>query len=179
MTKLSVNVNKICTLRNTRPNLNIPDLLHLSKIALDSGAHGLTVHPRPDHRHIKPADVPALASLLTHYPGREFNIEGNPFHDYMHYARDLRPFGDPAGAFTLGNLADGSNPLPTVGTNGSFYPPFPARVAANPDVSTIIPGMRRVKNVEANLGISDGKALSPELMARLRKHRWVRTYFVP
>jgi len=91
MTHLSVNVNKICTLRNTRPNLNIPDLLHLSKIALDAGAHGLTVHPRPDHRHIQPPDVPALSSLLTHYPGREFNIEGNPFHDYMHYARDLRP----------------------------------------------------------------------------------------
>lgn len=91
MTKLSVNVNKVCTLRNTRPNLNIPDLLRLSTIALDAGAHGLTVHPRPDHRHIMPADVPALASLLQRYPGREYNIEGNPFHDYMHYARDLRP----------------------------------------------------------------------------------------
>jgi hypothetical protein len=60
------------------------------------------------------------------------------FYTAYSYARDLRPFGDPAGAFTLGNLADGSNPLPTVGTNGSFYPPFPARVAANPDVSTYL-----------------------------------------
>lgn len=52
-------------------------------------------------------------------------------------------------------------------------------ILANPDVSTIIPGMRRVKNVEANLAVSDGKALPAELVARLRKHRWVRTYFVP
>ncbi len=52
-------------------------------------------------------------------------------------------------------------------------------ILANPDVSTIIPGMRRVKNVEANLAVSDGKALPAELVSRLRKHRWVRTYFVP
>lgn len=52
-------------------------------------------------------------------------------------------------------------------------------ILANPDVTTIIPGMRRVKNVEANLGVSDGKLLSADLVARLRKHRWVRTYFVP
>jgi len=52
-------------------------------------------------------------------------------------------------------------------------------ILANQDVSTIIPGMRRIRNVEANLGASDGRMLSPELMARLRKHRWVRTYFVP
>jgi len=52
-------------------------------------------------------------------------------------------------------------------------------ILANPDVSTIIPGMRRVKNVEANLGVSDGQRLSESVLARLRKHRWVRTYFVP
>jgi aryl-alcohol dehydrogenase-like predicted oxidoreductase len=52
-------------------------------------------------------------------------------------------------------------------------------ILACPDVSTIIPGMRRIRNVEANLGVSDGKPLSPDVMARLRKHRWVRTYFVP
>ncbi|HZZ42303.1 MAG TPA: pyridoxine 5'-phosphate synthase [Tepidisphaeraceae bacterium] len=91
MTKLSVNVNKICTIRNTRPNLNIPDLVHLSKLCLSAGCHGLTVHPRPDHRHIRPDDVYALAKLLRNYPGAEFNIEGNPFHDYLHYAREVRP----------------------------------------------------------------------------------------
>ncbi len=52
-------------------------------------------------------------------------------------------------------------------------------ILANPNVSTIIPGMRRIRHVEANLGVSDGRELSPELLARLRKHRWIRDYFVP
>ena len=91
MTKLSVNVNKIATLRNTRPNLNIPDVIRLAQICLDAGAAGITVHPRPDQRHIKPADVYALAELLKKYPRAEFNIEGNPFYDYMHFAAEVRP----------------------------------------------------------------------------------------
>lgn len=91
MTKLSVNVNKIATLRNTRPQLNIPDVLRLSKVCLDAGAYGITVHPRPDERHIKPKDVHDIAHLLTSYPKAEFNIEGNPFHQFMGYARDVRP----------------------------------------------------------------------------------------
>jgi pyridoxine 5-phosphate synthase len=91
MTKLSVNVNKVATLRNTRPQLNIPDLVHCSKICLDAGAHGITVHPRPDQRHIKPDDVYALAALLKKYPHAEFNIEGNPFIDYMPIVEKVRP----------------------------------------------------------------------------------------
>jgi pyridoxine 5-phosphate synthase len=91
MTKLSVNVNKVATLRNTRPQLNIPDLVHCSKICLDAGAHGITVHPRPDHRHIKPDDVYALADLLKKYPHAEFNIEGNPFIDYMPIVEKVHP----------------------------------------------------------------------------------------
>jgi pyridoxine 5-phosphate synthase len=91
MTKLSVNVNKIATLRNTRPHLNIPDVVLLSKICLDAGAHGITVHPRPDERHIKPKDVYDIAEFLKSYPNAEFNIEGNPFHRYMEFARDVRP----------------------------------------------------------------------------------------
>ena len=91
MAKLSVNVNKIATLRNTR-HLEIPSLVGLSTVALDAGAHGVTVHPRPDHRHIRPGDVYALATLLRErYPSAEYNIEGNPFLDYVHYARDVRP----------------------------------------------------------------------------------------
>jgi pyridoxine 5-phosphate synthase len=91
MTKLSVNVNKIATLRNTRPYLNIPDVLRFARIALDSGAAGITAHPRPDQRHIKPPDVYAIADLLQKYPHAEFNIEGNPFYDYMHFAAEVRP----------------------------------------------------------------------------------------
>ncbi|HEV7301378.1 MAG TPA: pyridoxine 5'-phosphate synthase [Tepidisphaeraceae bacterium] len=90
MAKLSVNVNKVATLRNTRP-LDIPSVLRLSTIALDAGAHGITVHPRPDQRHIRPHDVHDLAQLLKSHPAAEFNIEGNPFHEFMHFARDVRP----------------------------------------------------------------------------------------
>lgn len=90
MAKLSVNVNKVATLRNTR-HLDIPNVVGASKVCLDAGAAGITVHPRPDQRHIRPADVYAIAELLKSYPGAEFNIEGNPFHDFMHFARDVRP----------------------------------------------------------------------------------------
>jgi pyridoxine 5-phosphate synthase len=91
MTKLSVNVNKVATLRNTRPNLDIPSVVHCARICLDAGAHGITVHPRPDQRHIKPGDVDALVKLLAGYPGRELNIEGNPFIDYMPIVEAARP----------------------------------------------------------------------------------------
>jgi pyridoxine 5-phosphate synthase len=78
-TLLSVNVNKIAWLRNARPG-DVPDVVGLSRIALDAGAHGITVHPRPDQRHIRVTDVDALAELLAspEYADREFNIEGNP-----------------------------------------------------------------------------------------------------
>src|SRR5262245_3138698 len=90
MTKLSVNVNKIATLRNTRP-LGIPDLVKLSALILDSGAHGITVHPRPDQRHIRADDVAPLAELVRRYPGAEYNIEGNPFHGLVEHCENVRP----------------------------------------------------------------------------------------
>lgn len=91
MTKLSVNINKIATLRNTR-HLDIPNLVHLGRIALNAGAHGLTIHPRPDERHIRTADVAPIAELVRQHAGTEFNIEGNPFHgEYMEHCRSTRP----------------------------------------------------------------------------------------
>lgn len=78
MTALSVNLNKIALLRNSRPG-NYPDVVAHGKVCLAAGAAGITVHPRPDQRHIRPDDVRALAALVATYPGREFNIEGNPF----------------------------------------------------------------------------------------------------
>ncbi|HSV13561.1 MAG TPA: pyridoxine 5'-phosphate synthase [Tepidisphaeraceae bacterium] len=90
MAKLSVNVNKVATLRNTR-DLGIPSVIRASQICLNAGAHGITVHPRPDQRHIRPSDVHEIAQLLKSYPNSEFNIEGNPFEHYMHYAKDERP----------------------------------------------------------------------------------------
>ena len=91
-TKLSVNVNKIATLRNTRPKLNIPDLLALARVALEEGAHGLTIHPRPDQRHIRASDVEPVAHLVAEFAGAEFNIEGNPFEgEFMAHCRRTRP----------------------------------------------------------------------------------------
>ena len=77
MTVLSVNVNKIAVLRNSRGGSE-PDVVRAARACLDAGAHGITVHPRPDARHIRDYDVYALAEL-AHARGVEFNIEGNPF----------------------------------------------------------------------------------------------------
>ena len=77
MTRLSVNLNKIAVLRNSRGG-DAPDVGRAAKVCLDAGAHGITVHPRPDGRHIRTPDVHALAAL-TASRGIEFNIEGNPF----------------------------------------------------------------------------------------------------
>ena len=90
--KLSVNVNKVATLRNTRP-LGVPSVVDASRRCLDAGAHGVTVHPRPDERHIRPGDVDDLAALLRdHYPHAEYNIEGNPFEGrYVEHCRRVRP----------------------------------------------------------------------------------------
>src|SRR5690242_16204009 len=63
MTKLSVNVNKVATLRNTR-TIGIPSVTRAARICLDAGAHGITVHPRPDARHIRPEDVHEIAELV-------------------------------------------------------------------------------------------------------------------
>lgn len=76
-TRLSVNLNKIAVLRNSRGGSE-PDVLRAAVTCLDAGAHGITVHPRPDARHIRSDDVIALAAL-TRDRGIEFNIEGNPF----------------------------------------------------------------------------------------------------
>lgn len=91
MTKLSVNVNKVATLRNTRPHIGIPSPAHAAKLCLDAGAHGITVHPRPDRRHIKPDDAHEIAELLKSYPHAEFNIEGNPFIDFLPIIQEVRP----------------------------------------------------------------------------------------
>lgn len=77
MTVLSVNVNKIAVLRNSRGGRE-PDVVAAARACLDAGAHGITVHPRPDARHIRADDVYALAEL-TRARGVEFNLEGNPF----------------------------------------------------------------------------------------------------
>lgn len=89
-THLSVNLNKVALLRNTRM-LGIPSVTRAATLCLQAGAHGITVHPRPDQRHIRPGDVHDLAALLKDWPDREYNIEGNPFHNLMDLVRLVRP----------------------------------------------------------------------------------------
>lgn len=89
-TSLSVNLNKVALVRNTR-HLGIPSVTRAATLCLQAGAQGITVHPRPDARHIRAEDVHDLARLLGDWPGREFNIEGNPFHNLMDFVRELKP----------------------------------------------------------------------------------------
>lgn len=89
-TALSVNVNKVALVRNTR-HLGIPSVTRAAELCLRAGAQGITVHPRPDERHIRSQDVFELASLLKAWPGREYNIEGNPSQNLMDFIRQVRP----------------------------------------------------------------------------------------
>jgi len=89
--KLSVNVNAIAYLRNRR-SLPWPSVVALSRAALEAGAAGITVHPRPDERHIRRSDVTDLSRLLhKHYPDREFNIEGYPDARFLALVEEHRP----------------------------------------------------------------------------------------
>jgi pyridoxine 5-phosphate synthase len=104
MTRLSVNLNKIALLRNSRA-LGIPSVTRAATIALDAGARGITVHPRPDGRHIRIDDVRELSVLLKGRADAEFNIEGNPFEGLIAIAREVLPqqytlVPDDPGAFT-------------------------------------------------------------------------------
>jgi pyridoxine 5-phosphate synthase len=90
LTALSVNLNKVALLRNTR-TLGIPSVTRAATIALEAGAHGITVHPRPDERHIRAHDVHELAALMQGWPQAEYNIEGNPFHNLMDFIRAVKP----------------------------------------------------------------------------------------
>ena len=89
-TALSVNVNKVALVRNTR-HLGIPSVTRAAELCLQAGAQGITVHPRPDERHIRRHDVFELAALMKLWPGREFNIEGNPSQNLMDFIRQVRP----------------------------------------------------------------------------------------
>ena len=89
-TALSVNLNLVALVRNRRP-LDMPSVTGAATAVLEAGAAGITVHPRPDARHIRAADVRELAALLKAWPRAEFNIEGNPFHNLMDFVREQRP----------------------------------------------------------------------------------------
>ncbi len=86
MTKLSVNINKIATLRNSRGG-NVPNLLKVAKDIEGFGAQGITIHPRPDERHIRYQDARDLTNVVT----TEFNIEGNPIQSFMNLVLETKP----------------------------------------------------------------------------------------
>ncbi|HMI06472.1 MAG TPA: pyridoxine 5'-phosphate synthase, partial [Flavobacterium sp.] len=86
MTKLSVNINKIATLRNARGG-NVPDLLKVAADIQKFGAHGITIHPRPDERHIRYQDARDLKSVVY----TEYNIEGNPEKSFIDLVLEVRP----------------------------------------------------------------------------------------
>jgi len=90
MTKLSVNVNKIALLRNSR-GTDYPNVRQYTERLLQLGAHGITVHPRQDERHIKYTDVRELAVLLADYPDAEFNVEGYPSDEFLALIEETRP----------------------------------------------------------------------------------------
>ena len=89
-TALSVNLNKVALVRNTR-HLGIPSVTRAATLCLQAGAHGITVHPRPDERHIRGHDVADLSALMKAWPDREFNIEGNPLQNLMGIVRQFKP----------------------------------------------------------------------------------------
>jgi pyridoxine 5-phosphate synthase len=99
-TALSVNLNKVALVRNTR-HLGIPSVTRAADLCLRAGAAGITVHPRPDERHIRPHDVIELAELMRDWPDREFNIEGNPFHNLLDVARAVVARGLPLHQLTF------------------------------------------------------------------------------
>jgi pyridoxine 5-phosphate synthase len=91
MARLSVNLNKVALLRNSR-RTGVPDVLHFAKLVHSAGAHGVTVHPRPDERHIRRSDVPALSDLMRPWrPAFEFNIEGFPDAAFLELVASVTP----------------------------------------------------------------------------------------
>ena len=90
MTQLSVNLNKFALLRNSRGR-DYPNVVEMGTRCLRAGAHGITIHPRPDQRHAKYSDVGDLSALIGQYPGRELNIEGNPIPEFLECVQLAKP----------------------------------------------------------------------------------------
>ncbi|XZG71584.1 pyridoxine 5'-phosphate synthase [Chitinibacteraceae bacterium HSL-7] len=90
MTQLSVNLNKIALIRNSRGR-DYPSVTHFAELALAAGAHGVTIHPRPDQRHARYSDVAELKAVVERFPGSELNIEGYPDRQFLDVVLAARP----------------------------------------------------------------------------------------
>ena len=176
MTALSANLNKIALLRNTR-TVGIPNVVHAARLALAAGAQGITVHPRPDGRHVRAEDVRELSTTLKAWPGAEFNIEGNPFHGLLDFVREVRPqqctlVPDETGAFTSdhgwdlpadkGRLAPVVAELKSLGVRVSlFMDPEPGAMRSVRDL-----GADRVELYTEPYARSFGTPEAPVVLAR-------------
>jgi len=151
-TALSVNLNKIALLRNQR-DLPYPSVTGFAQVVLNAGAAGITVHPRPDERHIRRTDVAALAALLAggDYPGAEFNIEGFPTEEFISLVETVRPdqvtlVPDAPGQKTSDHGWDFSS-------HGQFLKPLVARInAAGPRVSLFVDAQVQAATAAAATG---------------------------
>jgi pyridoxine 5-phosphate synthase len=116
MPRLSVNLNKVALLRNSR-RTGVPDVLHFATLARSAGADGITVHPRPDERHIRFDDVLALTELIRPWrPGFELNLEGYPDERFLSLCARVRPeqctlVPDAAVAFTSEGVGDSTTTI--------------------------------------------------------------------
>jgi len=178
-TALSVNLNKVALLRNTR-HLGIPSVTRAATQVLEAGAQGITVHPRPDERHIRANDVHELAGLLKAWPQVEFNIEGNPFHNLMDFVRAVRPHQctfvpDTVGQFTsdhgwsfpadAGRLAPVIAEAKALGVRVSlFMDPLPEQMQA---VAAL--GADRVELYTESYASAHGKPEQAEVLSRFVK----------
>jgi pyridoxine 5-phosphate synthase len=177
-TKLSINVNKVALVRNTR-HVGYPGVTRAAELCLRAGAAGITVHPRPDERHVRKNDVFEIAELMRLWPGREFNIEGNPFHNLMDFIRACKPHQAtfvpdsesqstsdhgwifPADAQRLKPLVDECRAL---GVRVSlFMDPVPAQMAACKSI-----GADRVELYTETWASSFGKASEAAVLAQFK-----------
>ncbi|UXY14732.1 pyridoxine 5'-phosphate synthase [Chitiniphilus purpureus] len=150
-TQLSVNLNKVALIRNARGR-DYPSVVHFAELALSSGAHGVTIHPRPDQRHARYADVAALKAVVAAHPGKELNIEGYPDARFLEVVLAARPtqctlVPDEPGQLTSdhgwdilrhgGRLREVVALLQEAGIRVSlFVDPDPAQIAAAPATGT-------------------------------------------
>jgi pyridoxine 5-phosphate synthase len=178
VTALSVNLNKIALVRNTR-RLGIPSVSRFAAIALEAGADGITVHPRPDGRHVRGEDVHELAALLAGWPAAEFNIEGNPFHQLMDYVRQVRPqqctfVPDETGAFTSDHgwelARDGDRLRPMIEEAHALGVRVSLFIDPEPEAMRLARGVGadRVELSTEPYALAFGTAAQAEMLARYR-----------
>jgi len=148
-------------------------------IALEAGADGITVHPRPDGRHVRGEDVHELAALLAGWPAAEFNIEGNPFHQLMDYVRQVRPqqctfVPDETGAFTSDHgwelARDGDRLRPMIEQAHALGVRVSLFMDAEPQAMRLARevGADRVELYTEPYALAFGTAAQAEMLARYR-----------